>query len=526
MSGASRPLREPASAPAELPPSVLGQPQGHTSRGFSAQQAWAIRMSRRTQGSRFVQLALRPGRSAQARMPPTAQTAPRGERRGLPNFARGAGLSCSTGGAPPALGGRGPTPPGGRVAGRSGSVRAGGRPTRILPGPKGTLLPARACRALSVFLYERGAAFGVRAEWEVRSWAPTMSRKCPAEEENQMVMHLAALPDERAASDPGGPCLADGGRELDNATFAAEVRRVSGALVGMGIGRGDVVAVVLPNSVELVTIMFAAWRLGAALTPVNPALTKPEVQYQLTDSGARLVVADDSSLSKVEGGVARVCVVDELLRRDGATDVDAAEDGARRAGLDDLHGRDDWTPEGCDARPRQPRGDGGDDRRLVRDDRGRSLSAGVAIVPCQRDHGQCRLAARGGRLHGDRPEVRPEDVLGSRGAGPAHVFLRGADDLRDADGAAGGGPAGHRLAAVRGVRSRADARRGDSCVRGSLRRCDPRGIRPIGGDGCDDGKSLDAVCASPGRWVCRCQGRRSGSSARTTSRCRPDRWAK
>ena len=137
-----------------------------------------------------------------------------------------------------------------------------------------------------------------------------------------MVMHLAALPDERGASDPGGPCLADGRRELDNATFAAEVRRVSGALVGMGIGRGDVVAVVLPNSVALVTIMFAAWRLGAALTPVNPALTRPEVQYQLTDSGARLVVADDSSLlSKVEGGAARVCVVDELLGRAGATDV-------------------------------------------------------------------------------------------------------------------------------------------------------------------------------------------------------------
>jgi long-chain acyl-CoA synthetase len=136
-----------------------------------------------------------------------------------------------------------------------------------------------------------------------------------------MMMHLAVLPDERAASHPGGQCLADGRRELDNASFAAEVRRVSGALVGMGIGRGDVVAVVLPNSVDLVTIMFAAWRLGAALTPVNPALTRPEVQYQLTDSGARLVVADDSSLSKVEGGVARVCVVDELVRRDGATDV-------------------------------------------------------------------------------------------------------------------------------------------------------------------------------------------------------------
>jgi long-chain acyl-CoA synthetase len=84
------------------------------------------------------------------------------------------------------------------------------------------------------------------------------------------VMHLAALPDQRAASIPGGSCLADGCRALDNATFAAEVRGMSSALVELGIGRGDVVVVVLPNSVVLVTVMFAAWRLGAALTPVNP----------------------------------------------------------------------------------------------------------------------------------------------------------------------------------------------------------------------------------------------------------------
>jgi acyl-CoA synthetase (AMP-forming)/AMP-acid ligase II len=147
-----------------------------------------------------------------------------------------------------------------------------------------------------------------------------MSRTVP-EEENEMVMHLAALSDQRAASDPGGSCLADGGRELDNATFAAEVRGMSSALVELGIGRGDVVAVVLPNSIDLVTVMFAAWRLGAALTPVNPALTKHEAQYQVTDSGARLVAADDLSLSKVEAGAARVCVIDELLGRDRAADV-------------------------------------------------------------------------------------------------------------------------------------------------------------------------------------------------------------
>ena len=58
------------------------------------------------------------------------------------------------------------------------------------------------------------------------------------------------------------------------------------------MGRGDTVAVLLPNCVELVVGMFAAWWLGAALTPINPALTDPEVRYQLQDSTSVLVIGD------------------------------------------------------------------------------------------------------------------------------------------------------------------------------------------------------------------------------------------
>jgi long-chain acyl-CoA synthetase len=38
--------------------------------------------------------------------------------------------------------------------------------------------------------------------------------------------------------------------------------------------------------------MFAAWRVGAALTPINPALTDSETLHQLRDSGARLTVVE------------------------------------------------------------------------------------------------------------------------------------------------------------------------------------------------------------------------------------------
>jgi acyl-CoA synthetase (AMP-forming)/AMP-acid ligase II len=42
--------------------------------------------------------------------------------------------------------------------------------------------------------------------------------------------------------------------------------------------------------------MFAAWRIGAALTPINPSLTAGEAAFQIEDSGARLLVHEGAAL--------------------------------------------------------------------------------------------------------------------------------------------------------------------------------------------------------------------------------------
>ena len=79
-----------------------------------------------------------------------------------------------------------------------------------------------------------------------------------------------------------------------------------------GLGRGDVLAVMLPNRVELVTSMFAAWRLGAAVTPVNPALTAQEARYQVDDAGATLVVADGAAAAMLGDGPYRIIGLDDV----------------------------------------------------------------------------------------------------------------------------------------------------------------------------------------------------------------------
>ena len=78
---------------------------------------------------------------------------------------------------------------------------------------------------------------------------------------------LAALPEARAAAKPDAPAIADDAVRLDNAAFADRVARAAARLARLGVGPGDVVAIALPNRLELVIALFAAWRLGASATP-------------------------------------------------------------------------------------------------------------------------------------------------------------------------------------------------------------------------------------------------------------------
>ncbi|QMU22102.1 class I adenylate-forming enzyme family protein [Gordonia rubripertincta] len=86
------------------------------------------------------------------------------------------------------------------------------------------------------------------------------------------------------------PCVRDDETALDYVSFAERVEAAAEQFAALGVGRGAVVATFLPNRVELLITLMAAWRLGAIATPVNPAFTPDEAEYQLTDSGARLVV--------------------------------------------------------------------------------------------------------------------------------------------------------------------------------------------------------------------------------------------
>ena len=76
--------------------------------------------------------------------------------------------------------------------------------------------------------------------------------------------------------------------DLDRATT-----RLAHGLRAHGIERGDRVAFLGLNSLEMVVAMFATAKLGAVYVPVNTRLATPELAYVLSHSGATLLIVED-----------------------------------------------------------------------------------------------------------------------------------------------------------------------------------------------------------------------------------------
>jgi fatty-acyl-CoA synthase len=78
--------------------------------------------------------------------------------------------------------------------------------------------------------------------------------------------------------------LVDGAQRWDYGSLLERVKGLAGGMLQRGIGRGDRVAIMLPNSHQFVEAYFAALAIGAVATPVNFRFAAPEIRFLLEDS--------------------------------------------------------------------------------------------------------------------------------------------------------------------------------------------------------------------------------------------------
>jgi cyclohexanecarboxylate-CoA ligase len=124
----------------------------------------------------------------------------------------------------------------------------------------------------------------------------------------------AATRPERAAL----VCYRDG--IADTVTYADLARRVdrlAANLAGLGVGRGDVVTLQLPNSWQLVALILACSRIGAVPGPLVPIMRRREVEFmtRLTGSPVYIAAAEFKGFSYAEMSAAVARSVPTLRHR-------------------------------------------------------------------------------------------------------------------------------------------------------------------------------------------------------------------
>jgi non-ribosomal peptide synthetase component E (peptide arylation enzyme) len=65
-------------------------------------------------------------------------------------------------------------------------------------------------------------------------------------------------------------------------------------------GKGDVVSLLLPNSVEYVIAYFACWQIGALAGPINSLLKSQEIAYVISNSEAKALLVNSEFLPVIE----------------------------------------------------------------------------------------------------------------------------------------------------------------------------------------------------------------------------------
>ena len=116
-----------------------------------------------------------------------------------------------------------------------------------------------------------------------------------------------------ADADPGPVAVIRGDATWTRGQIAQHAERLARALRGAGVRRGDVVAICLDRSPEMVWGILGILRAGAAYLPIDPKYPPERVAFMLDDARARVTLTQRTLHDRLAGGGRSVWVLDEDL---------------------------------------------------------------------------------------------------------------------------------------------------------------------------------------------------------------------
>jgi acyl-CoA synthetase (AMP-forming)/AMP-acid ligase II len=133
---------------------------------------------------------------------------------------------------------------------------------------------------------------------------------------------VAAL--RHAAADPSAPAVVDGatGERITRGELAARSAAIAAGLRARGIGRGDLVAIAMPNFAWWPVVAMGVWRAGAAVEPLSPLWTADESARVLERAIPSLAIAFAPMAPAVEEALHAAAPGVELIVAGGGTPLE------------------------------------------------------------------------------------------------------------------------------------------------------------------------------------------------------------
>ncbi len=146
-----------------------------------------------------------------------------------------------------------------------------------------------------------------------RPWLAAYPQGVPADIDPTQYASLVALMDEAFRQYADRVAYTFMGKDISFAQTDALSRAFAAYLQGLGLVKGDRVAIMMPNVPQYPVVVAAVLRAGFVVVNVNPLYTPRELEHQLKDSGSKAIVIIENFASTLQSCIANTPVKHVVL---------------------------------------------------------------------------------------------------------------------------------------------------------------------------------------------------------------------
>ena len=146
-----------------------------------------------------------------------------------------------------------------------------------------------------------------------RIWLKSYPEGVPADIDTAQYPSLAALMEASFDKYTALTAYSFMGKDISFGQIDEQSRAIGAYLQGLGLSKGDRVAIMMPNVPQYPVAVAAILRAGLVVVNVNPLYTPRELEHQLKDSGAKAIVIIENFASTLEQCLAKTPIKHVVL---------------------------------------------------------------------------------------------------------------------------------------------------------------------------------------------------------------------